>query len=100
MLAGRVTACVGAGIHRPRPLRYIAHHVLPQACGGKTEPGNLVGLCDNCHMAVHALLWQLKQSTPPIMLTAGTRQQRALALRGYQAAVAAGTVAQIPDEGL
>jgi len=93
----RATSCLGAGlIHRPQPLRYVIHHVLPQVCGGKTTPDNTVGLCDSCHYSVHALLYQLKQGQK---LTRGTRQQKALAVKGYNAAVAAGTVDKIPDEG-
>jgi len=96
----RVSQCAGAGIHHPRPLRYVAHHILPQVCGGKTEPGNIASLCDSCHYSVHALLWILKQGGAGFKLTTGTRQQRALAQQGYAAAVAAGTVDHIPDEGL
>jgi len=65
-------------------------------CGGKSTPDNQVGLCDSCHYSVHALLHGLKMGQP---MRRGTRQQRALAVRGYNAAVTAGTVDKIPDEG-
>jgi hypothetical protein len=81
--------------HRPRPLRYVFHHILPQACGGKTEASNLVALCDNCHYAVHVLLWQLAQGTGS---ATGTRAQTRLATEGYAEAVAAGTAGDIPKE--
>ena len=94
----RATGCE-IGFHRPKPLRFVEHHVLPQVCGGKTEPANLAGLCDSCHYTVHALLYQLKLNGSTYKLSQGTRKQRALAYRGYTAAVAAGTVDRIPDEG-
>jgi HNH endonuclease len=96
----RATKCDIARYHRPKPLRYVEHHILPQVCGGKTEAANLAGLCDSCHYSVHAVLWQLKLTGGRLELVKeGTLKQRDLAMRGYQAAVAAGTVDKIPDEG-
>jgi hypothetical protein len=48
--------CPGQAIHRPAPLRLVTHHVVPQSWGGRTEPGNLVDLCDNCHYGTHCVL--------------------------------------------
>lgn len=94
---GKATHCEVAGYHRPRPLRYVFHHILPEACGGKSEPDNLVQTCDTEHYAIHRLLWLLANGGIP-RGTGGTRKQRALAERGYQAAVAAGTTGKIPKE--
>lgn len=94
---GRPRECVGYGAHRPRPLRYVWHHVLPQSCGGKTEPSNLIALCDVCHYAVHELMFSAVVNG--VVPGYGTRAQRAFALQGYQAAVAAGTTGKIPNEG-
>lgn len=102
---GRASGCVGyASTHRPRPIRYVWHHVLPQACGGKTAKDNLASLCDNCHYAVHSMMWLLAHhngQTETIIgwSRLGTAPQRELAMRGYQGAVAAGTVNKIPNEG-
>lgn len=97
-LAPPGAACQGYGKHRPQPMRLVLHHLLPRVCGGQTTPENTRVLCDNCHAAVHALLYQARlHGVVPSDL--GTRKQRALALRGYQAAQAAGTVDRIPNEG-
>lgn len=87
--------------HRPRELRRVAHHIQPQTCGGKTVEENLAVLCDDCHYATHAIMSRLK-STGGLQLAIrgmGTRRQRKLALQGYAACVAAGTVDKIPNEG-
>lgn len=94
---GRARECAISQGHRPTPMRFVWHHVLPQTCGGQTAPNNLVALCDSCHYSVHTLLWHLAQSSPPPHR--GTHKQRTLALAGYTAAVRAGTVALIPNEG-
>jgi hypothetical protein len=58
---------------------------------------NLVALCDGCHYSIHRLLWHLAQGQPIGFVP--RQAQLALAQRGYTACVAAGTVAQIPNEG-
>jgi len=79
--------------------RWVWHHILPQACGGKTEPANLISLCDNDHYAVHDLMWWLAQGTAPADLAKPyTRAQLALATRGWREAVAAGTAGKMPKE--
>jgi hypothetical protein len=103
---GLAPTCIASDRHTPKPLRFVWHHVLPQVCGGKTVPDNLVSLCDCCHYTIHAILWGLKQGngTLPAQGKVSRRllhtQRGALALRGYAAAVAAGTVANIPNEGI
>jgi len=78
-----------------KPSRFVWHHVLPQVCGGLTEPANLVSLCDNCHYAAHYWLYQLAcGGTLPRFKTAVMR----FALQGYERAVAAGTAGKIPRE--
>ena len=42
--------------HRPKPGRYVTHHMLPLSWGGLAVPANQVGLCDNHHYAVHVAL--------------------------------------------
>lgn len=89
------TSCEGSPVHEPTPLRFVLHHILPQICGGKTVAANLAGLCDSCHYSVHILLYSIAQGAAP---TVGTSEQLGLAEQGYEAAVAAGTVARIPKE--
>jgi HNH endonuclease len=95
--AGRATSCQLARYHRPLPLRYVWHHILPEACGGRTEPGNLAQVCDSCHYSVHMLLWWLANGGIPAGIT-GSRAQLLLARRGYTLAQAAGTADRIPKE--
>lgn len=94
---GKATTCELAKSHRPAPLRFVWHHVLPETCGGLTQLANLASVCDNCHYAVHVLMWQLAHGglgDHP----AGSKAQRALAQRGYDQAAAAGTAGKIPKE--
>lgn len=92
---GRAVSCQGYGTHRPVPLRFVWHHILPQVCGGKTVAANLASLCDSCHYSIHILLWQMANKVP---LSKGTKAQLAFAKQGYDAAVAAGTADKIPKE--
>jgi hypothetical protein len=87
------------GKHRPTPLRYVWHHVLPQAAGGQTNTSNLLSLCDTCHYAIHVILWHLRQHNGQPPALAGHPKHMAYAIQGYQLAVAAGTQNQIPNEG-
>jgi hypothetical protein len=94
------TYCAGYGKHRPAPTRFVWHHILPQVCGGPTVPANLAPLCDSCHYTVHALLHNLKLTGHlPRLIHRGTKEQRTFAQMGYDAAVKAGTVDKIPNEG-
>jgi hypothetical protein len=99
-VVGKAVRCqlsATTGSHPAR--RFVWHHILPQACGGKTEPANLASLCDNDHYAVHDLMWRLAQGAAPAGIPKPwTRAQLALALQGYRAAVAAGTVSRMPKE--
>lgn len=100
---GPASACDAYKAHRPQPLRHVWHHVLPQVAGGTTTADNVVQVCDNCHICIHALLYALSQTVgdvrAPYFRLHGTSAQKAVAIRGYQAAVAAGTVDKIPNEG-
>lgn len=101
---GPATTCVAYKQHRPKAMRFVWHHVLPQACGGESTPENVISLCDNCHYAIHHLMYALrtvKGDTHKIIgwEHAGTREERHYAGVGYQRAVAAGTVDKIPNEG-
>jgi hypothetical protein len=85
------------GNHRPRPLRFVWHHILPIACGGRSVPDNEIQLCDNCHYSIHRLMsWLAHQNSVPDHL--GNEEQRHYAILGYQLAVAAGTQDQMPNE--
>lgn len=94
---GPAEKCTASASHNPVPLRYVWHHIQPQEAGGQTVPANLAEICDSCHFSIHRLLWHLARNLPigPVPRQA----QLALAQRGYEACVAAGTVARIPDEG-
>ena len=94
---GPAVRCDASKAHSPVPLRFVWHHVQPQEAGGATVAGNLVQLCDSCHYSVHRLLWQLANGLP--VQRAPRRAQLALAQRGFAACTAAGTLAQVPDEG-
>lgn len=94
---GKATRCeLGNPPRTHVPRRFVWHHILPQACGGKTEAGNLAQVCDSCHYAVHDLMWWLAQGQAPARPWTGP--QMALAEQGYQAAVAAGTAGHMPKE--
>lgn len=93
---GHAISCGSTVGHRPRPLRYVWHHILPQVCGGRTQADNLVSLCDNCHYAVHVLLWKLAQGR--LISSRTNAYQAKLARQGYELAVRAGTVGKIPQE--
>lgn len=95
-IVGPALSCMVTTHHAPTPHRYIWHHILPQACGGKTERANLVSLCDNCHYTIHIIMWHLANN---VKLTFRPSAHHMLyAQQGYQAAVAAGTVALMPKE--
>lgn len=96
----QATSCAVAANHSPTAVRFVWHHILPQACGGRTVQENLVNVCDNCHYAIHAILYDLKVNAK-ITKPAWRRNKRRVqyAQQGYQAAVAAGTVDKIPNEG-
>jgi len=98
---GKATHCQLYNLHRPVPLRFIWHHILPQTCGGTSTSANLSQLCDSCHYAVHAMLYDLKVHGGTLQaFSKFAKSPRAvLAQQGYTAAVAAGTVDKIPQEG-
>jgi hypothetical protein len=86
--------------HRPVPLRFVWHHVQPKEAGGLTAAANLVQVCDLCHYGIHRLMWALAGHIPmPSGLRVPDPAQLALARRGFDACVAAGTVGRIPNEG-
>lgn len=58
--------CVVHKYHWPKPLRTVKHHIIPQEYGGKTEPGNLLLVCDVGHYNIHAVMDAiLNAQTPP-----------------------------------
>lgn len=98
---GPATHCTAYNDHRPRPLRFVWHHLLPETCGGASDLTNVVQVCDSCHYAIHDLLWVLKTSAgdPKVWGRYGADQQRAYALRGWQLAAKVGMTDRIPNEG-
>ena len=98
-MVGRASKCAVSDSHRPAPMRYVWHHVLPKTCGGRSTAVNLVALCDNCHFSVHVLLYQMKIKGMITPSPINNRARIKLAIQGYRAAVAAGTVDKIPNEG-
>ena len=98
---GTARECVISTAHNPIPLRFVWHHIMPKACGGKTTKSNLVSLCDSCHYAIHALLWDLKthEGLFTIASPVRNRHRMAFAYLGYDAAKAAGTLDKITNEG-
>lgn len=77
-------------------LRFVWHHILPQVCGGKSTTANLIELCDNCHYAVHAILYILRMGGE--VPGSADEGQVEVAEKGYQLAVKAGTENKIPKE--
>ena len=56
--AGTACEVCGWSFNRRDILRSVhclitAHHVIPVACSGTSEPDNLVLLCPNCHAIAH-----------------------------------------------
>jgi hypothetical protein len=100
-VVGKATSCRCSAEHNPVPLRFVWHHILPEACGGGSTSDNLVNVCDNCHFGIHALMSDMKNNNGTLVKFkrfAGTMRHH-LAIAGYQRAVAAGTVDKIPNEG-
>lgn len=102
------TQCVASGTHNPKPLRYVWHHIQPRETGGLTDAANLVQVCDSCHYSIHRIMWvmaQIAQQKPvtdaqrAVITKPPRKTHYVLAGKGYEACVAAGTVAQIPNEG-
>jgi HNH endonuclease len=82
--------------HHPQPVRFVWHHIQPHEAGGADGDANEIQLCDNCHYTIHRVLWCLGKGLPPPKVM---RAQLRVARQGYDACVAAGTVARIPNEG-
>lgn len=98
---GRAIGCQCVGVHTPQPLRFVWHHILPKACGGRTTKTNLLSCCDSCHYAIHLMMGDLKHNDGNMVLYKrfnGTNRAN-WAREGYQRAVDAGTVSKIPDQG-
>lgn len=96
---GKAMSCSISANHTPAPLRFIWHHILPKSCGGTTVAANLASLCDNCHYAIHALMYELKANGKITPSRKNGKLRMQYAQQGYDQAVAAGTVAHIPNEG-
>lgn len=98
---GKASYCRCTSYHNPVPLRFVWHHIMPEACGGSSKSSNLASVCDNCHYGIHAIMSDLKNNNGQLMKFksfAGTIRHH-LAVSGYQQAVAAGTADKIPNEG-
>lgn len=84
--------------HRPKPTRFVVHHVQPKVAGGSSTAANQVIVCDNCHVTLHRIMWLLKTGVAAKDLP-GTKTQIKWGLKGWRAAVAAGLSQKIPNEG-
>ena len=94
----KASACSNTVEHRPRPKRFVWHHVLPLVCGGKTQARNLVQLCDNCHYSVHIGLWTLQFAHDTFRTLYLSKDLANYAAVGWNAALIAGTANLIPKE--
>lgn len=81
--------CTVHGSHRPAVHRTAVHHVWPLGLGGPDHADNRVRVCGTGHDTIHTNIHALCLHGPAVPLV-GTRAERALALRGYQAWVDAG----------
>lgn len=93
----KASQCEISRWHTPTPLRYVNHHIQPEAAGGKTVPENIAALCDSCHYSVHRVMWSMARGT--LTIPKAHRNQVKLAKQGYEACLAAGTVDKIPNQG-
>ncbi len=82
LVGARELVCALHRDHRPLPLRLVAHHVLPKASGGRTEPGNLAVICDTGHYNVHEILAALLAGKV-LPGGFGSRSERGMAQRGH-----------------
>ena len=97
---GKATYCQAADYHQPIPIRFVWHHILPLACGGRSTGDNLLSCCDSCHYAIHRLMIDLLAGNGEFVeLKRFAHSGRAHWARlGYALAVAAGTQADMPKE--
>lgn len=97
---GKASYCQVADYHQPVPIRFVWHHILPLACGGRSTNDNLVQCCDSCHFAIHRLMSDLLAGNGSFVeFKRFANSTRAIwALTGYKLAVAAGTQANLPRE--
>jgi hypothetical protein len=72
--------------HRPPVRETEVHHIWPLGMGGPDAPGNKVRVCPTGHANIHRALRALRKGERP----KGTRQEVALARRGYAEWSAAG----------
>lgn len=105
---GPATSCCVTKAHSPSPVRFVWHHVQPKEAGGQTVAANLISICDNCHYTIHRLMWimacqALAKPVTPDQVALLAKPPRQAQLRyarvGFAACQAAGTVAQVPNEG-
>jgi hypothetical protein len=66
------------------PIRVVDwHHIWPLGMGGPDTVGNRVFVCPNGHRNIHEAIDALRRNVEPV----GTRQEVALARRGYAEAM-------------
>lgn len=80
--------CDVHGIHRPKPLGVVVHHIWPRGMAGPDEPANRITVCDTGHRNVHRLLDDLLLGKA--MRRGGTQRERDLAQQGFDTWTAAG----------
>lgn len=84
--------------HHPTPARIIWHHTVPLSCGGLTNLENCVGVCDNCHISLHRILWELGQTEGEMHRSSflGDLWLRQTSFKAFWQIEAAGRIADIP----
>jgi len=81
--------CTVHGYHWPPVRRTVVHHIHPRGMLGPDVAVNRVNICGTGHDTIHTNIHALCLHGPDAPLV-GTKAERALALRGYQAWVDAG----------
>lgn len=75
--------------HRPAVHRTAVHHIWPLGLGGPNVAANKVNICGTGHDTIHTNIHALCLHGPDVALV-GTKVEKSLALRGYQAWIDAG----------
>lgn len=81
--------CEVHAYHWPPVLETERHHVWPLGMQGPNVAANIVKVCGTGHATIHINMRALVKTGIAAPLV-GTRKERALALRGYQAWIDAG----------
>lgn len=97
---GKASMCECSDYHSPVPLRFVWHHILPLACGGRSTADNLIQVCDSCHYAIHRMMSDMVANNGELVeFKRFARTKRAaVAEQGYLLAKVMGTLTDMPKE--